>query len=212
MGEGQGEQGGAGGGRVLDRGVREGSEEQSVQDLESDVVGELLSAAGAGGGNTETAWRRAPGFWGCRLWRTGSRRRWWPRGWRRRSNRSSTPDSYGYRPRRSALDAVEACRQRCWKTDWVIDLDIQKFFDSVPLGSRRQSGGGEHRSPVGGAVCEAVAASAGAAARRDVCRSGTAEPRKGRRSRPCWRICSCTTRSTRGWPGNSRRHVRTLRG
>jgi RNA-directed DNA polymerase len=40
-------------------------------------------------------------------------------------------DSYGYRPRRSALDAVERCRQRCWKKDWVIDLDIQKFFDSV---------------------------------------------------------------------------------
>src|SRR5579875_219674 len=40
-------------------------------------------------------------------------------------------DSYGYRPGRSAVDAVEVCRQRCWKTDWVIDLDIQKFFDSV---------------------------------------------------------------------------------
>lgn len=42
------------------------------------------------------------------------------------------PDSYGYRPGRSALDAVETCRGRCWKTNWVIDLDIQKFFDSVP--------------------------------------------------------------------------------
>jgi RNA-directed DNA polymerase len=41
------------------------------------------------------------------------------------------PDSYGYRPNRSALDAVGTCRKRCWKTDWVIDLDIQKFFDSV---------------------------------------------------------------------------------
>lgn len=41
------------------------------------------------------------------------------------------PDSYGYRPGRSALDAVAACRKRCWKADWVIDLDIQKFFDSV---------------------------------------------------------------------------------
>ena len=41
------------------------------------------------------------------------------------------PDSYGYRPGRSALDAVAACRERCWKNDWVIDLDIQKFFDSV---------------------------------------------------------------------------------
>jgi RNA-directed DNA polymerase len=42
------------------------------------------------------------------------------------------PDSYGYRPAKSALDAVAACRQRCWKYDWVIDLDVQKFFDSVP--------------------------------------------------------------------------------
>jgi RNA-directed DNA polymerase len=42
------------------------------------------------------------------------------------------PDSYGYRPGRSALDAVGTCRKRCWKADWVIDLDIQKFFDSVP--------------------------------------------------------------------------------
>jgi RNA-directed DNA polymerase len=40
-------------------------------------------------------------------------------------------DSYGYRPGRSALDAVEVCRRRCWKRDWVIDLDIAKFFDSV---------------------------------------------------------------------------------
>jgi RNA-directed DNA polymerase len=38
-------------------------------------------------------------------------------------------DSYGYRPGRSPLDAVGVCRARCWKTDWVIDLDIQKFLD-----------------------------------------------------------------------------------
>jgi RNA-directed DNA polymerase len=42
------------------------------------------------------------------------------------------PDSYGYRPGRSALDAVGRCRERCWWFDWIIDLDIQKFFDSVP--------------------------------------------------------------------------------
>ena len=42
------------------------------------------------------------------------------------------PDSQGYRPGRSALDAVAVCRRRCWKTDWVVDLDIQRFFDSVP--------------------------------------------------------------------------------
>ena len=42
------------------------------------------------------------------------------------------PDSYGYRPGRSALDAVGVCRQRCWSDDWVIDLDIRAFFDSIP--------------------------------------------------------------------------------
>jgi RNA-directed DNA polymerase len=41
------------------------------------------------------------------------------------------PDSYGYRPGRSALDAVAACRVRCWRQDWVIDLDIRAFFDSI---------------------------------------------------------------------------------
>lgn len=40
-------------------------------------------------------------------------------------------DSYGYRPGRSALDAVEACRKRCWKYDWLIDLDYRSFFDTV---------------------------------------------------------------------------------
>ena len=42
------------------------------------------------------------------------------------------PDSYGYRPGRSALDAVGVARQRCWDTDWVIDLDIKAFVDSIP--------------------------------------------------------------------------------
>ena len=41
-------------------------------------------------------------------------------------------DSYGYRPGRSALQAAGRCRERCWKRDWVIDLDVAKFFDSVP--------------------------------------------------------------------------------
>lgn len=41
------------------------------------------------------------------------------------------PGSYGYRPNRSALDAVASCRQRCFKKDWVLDLDIRKFFDTV---------------------------------------------------------------------------------
>ena len=42
------------------------------------------------------------------------------------------PDSYGYRPGRSALDAVGVCRERCWSLDWVLDLDLKSFFDNVP--------------------------------------------------------------------------------
>jgi RNA-directed DNA polymerase len=41
------------------------------------------------------------------------------------------PDSFAYRPGRSALDAVETARRRCWAADWVIDLDIKAFFDSL---------------------------------------------------------------------------------
>lgn len=40
-------------------------------------------------------------------------------------------DSYGYRPGRSPVDAVRVCRERCWKKDWVVDLDVKAFFDSV---------------------------------------------------------------------------------
>ena len=39
--------------------------------------------------------------------------------------------SYGYRPRKSAHDALRKCRQRCWENNWVVDLDIEKFFDSL---------------------------------------------------------------------------------
>lgn len=41
------------------------------------------------------------------------------------------PDSYGYRPGRSPLDAVATCRQRCWQYAWAIDLDIEGFFDNL---------------------------------------------------------------------------------
>jgi retron-type reverse transcriptase len=41
-------------------------------------------------------------------------------------------DSYGYRPGRSAHDALAVTRKRCWKQDWILDLDVRAFFDSVP--------------------------------------------------------------------------------
>jgi RNA-directed DNA polymerase len=41
------------------------------------------------------------------------------------------PDSYGYRPGKSAIDAVAKARQRCWRYDWIVDVDIQGFFDTL---------------------------------------------------------------------------------
>ena len=40
-------------------------------------------------------------------------------------------DSYGYRPGKSAIEAIGVARQRCWRYDWVLDLDIKGFFDNI---------------------------------------------------------------------------------
>jgi RNA-directed DNA polymerase len=40
-------------------------------------------------------------------------------------------DSYGYRPGRSAIDAVRQARQRCWRYNWVLDIDVKGYFDSI---------------------------------------------------------------------------------
>lgn len=40
-------------------------------------------------------------------------------------------DSYGYRPNKSALDAVTVTRERCWKYNWILEFDIKKLFDTI---------------------------------------------------------------------------------
>jgi RNA-directed DNA polymerase len=42
------------------------------------------------------------------------------------------PDSYGYRPNKSAIDAIAVTRKRCWYYDWVIEFDIKALFDTIP--------------------------------------------------------------------------------
>jgi group II intron reverse transcriptase/maturase len=113
------------------------------------------------------------------------------------------PGSYGYRPGRSALDAVAACRRHCWRHDWVIDLDVQKFSDSVPhdlIVKAVQARCGEPWVVlyVRRWLTAPLALPDGTLADRD---RGTPQ---GPRYRRCWRTCSCTTRSTRGWPGSIR--------
>jgi RNA-directed DNA polymerase len=111
-------------------------------------------------------------------------------------------DSYGYRPGRSAHDALAVTRQRCWKQGWVLDIDVRAFFDSVPhdLLLKAVAHHTDERWVllyIERWLC---------APRR--CRTGPSwhgrgEPRKDPRSRRCSPTSSCTMRSTRGWTGTT---------
>jgi RNA-directed DNA polymerase len=70
------------------------------------------------------------------------------------------PDSYGYRPGKSALDAVGQARQRCWRHDWIVDLDIKGFFDNIEPKSADAGGEEARKGKVGRSLYRALAASA----------------------------------------------------
>jgi RNA-directed DNA polymerase len=127
----QGEQRRTGSRRGHAGAIREGSEAQPVQDLEPDGFGQLRPAPVAAveipkphGDGTRIL--GVPTI-ADRIAQTVVARRL-----EGKVEPIFHPDAYGYRPGRSALDAVAVCRRRCWRYDWVIDLDVQKFFDSVP--------------------------------------------------------------------------------
>ena len=114
-------------------------------------------------------------------------------------------DSYGYRPGKGALDAVGRCRERCWARDWVIDLDIRKFFDSVPwdlmVGAVQANVTHVQRwivLYVRRWLAAPIVMPEGTVHARD---KGT---HRALASRPCSLTCSCTTRSTSGWSVSSR--------
>ena len=114
-------------------------------------------------------------------------------------------DSYGYRPRRGALDALAMCRRRCWEKDWVIDLDVANF-STLCRGTWWSRRCRPTSPPARSGCCciSAVACRAAPAARRNPGASGTGEPLRVQRSHPSWLTCSCTTRSIPGWNANSR--------
>ena len=121
------------------------------------------------------------------------------------------PDSYGYRPGRSALDAVGTCRQRCWEKDWVVDLDVQKFFDSVDHDLMVKAVEANTDQPwvvlyVKRWLIAPIQHADGSLHERD---RGTPQ---GSAVSPVLANCSCTTRLIRGWPGVPGRAVRTIRG
>src|SRR6516162_6533953 len=69
--------------------------------------------------------------WAFRRLRTASPRRSPDAIWSRSWSRCSIPIPNGYRPGKSAIDAVRTARERCWRSDWVLDLDLKGFFDSI---------------------------------------------------------------------------------
>ncbi|MBX2897950.1 MAG: hypothetical protein KF763_21080 [Cyclobacteriaceae bacterium] len=46
-------------------------------------------------------------------------------------DRRFSPSSFGYRPNKSAHEAIEQARENCWRYPWVIDVDIKGFFDNI---------------------------------------------------------------------------------
>ena len=61
------------------------------------------------------------------------------------------PDSYGYRPGKSAIEAVHTARERCLRYDWVLDLDVQAYFEvraAYMPGLFRRLSGSPQRGPI----------------------------------------------------------------
>src|SRR5664280_2455945 len=113
------------------------------------------------------------------------------------------PDSYGYRPGRNAHDALATTRKRCWNKDWVIDLDIRAFFDSVPwdLMAKAVAHHTDERWVllyIDRWLRAPMQMADGTLRERE---KGTPQ---GSRSHRCWPTSSCTTRSTCGWSGSIR--------
>lgn len=76
-------------------------------------------------------------------------------------------DSYGYRLGKSAHQVVESCRQRCWRSNWVLDLDIKGFFDAIDHDLlMRAVKTHTHLRALGGALPAAMATGTGSVAGR----------------------------------------------
>ena len=89
------------------------------------------------------------------------------------------PDSYGYRPGKSALDAIGVTRKRCWKYDWVLEFDIKGLFDNH-LARPFAQGSPEARDVQMGAALHRKMADSSNGAEREQNRADTRNPARGR--------------------------------
>ncbi len=96
-------------------------------------------------------------------------------------------DAYGYRPGRSAIDAVHQARQRCWRYDWVLDIDVKAYFDSIDW-ERLQGSPSSYGLSVGAALHRALAEGSGADGRRQ-CRAADSRNAAGRGYQPAQGAC-----------------------
>src|SRR5260364_180462 len=108
----------------------QGIEEQSVQAVEPDVIGELFSApVKAVAIPKKTGGERILGVPAVadRISQKVVKLTLEPE-----MDKHFPPDSYGYRPNKNAPEAVRVTRQRCWQYDWVVEFDIKGLFDNIP--------------------------------------------------------------------------------
>ncbi|WP_375167027.1 reverse transcriptase domain-containing protein [Bradyrhizobium brasilense] len=117
------------------------------------------------------------------------------------------PDSYGYRPGKSALDAVGVTRQRCWKMDWVLEFDIKGLFDNISHKLLMKGYQEACARRMGSALHRTLANSDDARQRRSDHRSRPGHtPRRRDQSRPCqFVLASCVRYKRRNRLGTESR-------
>src|SRR5690349_15199757 len=113
------------------------------------------------------------------------------------------PDSYGYRSGKSALEAVQVCRRRCWRFDWVIEFDIRKFFDTVPW-DKVVAAVEAHTDALWMVLYVKRWLAAGYGYPTGPQRNGRRAHRRDLRCLQSWRTCFCIMRSTWGRSASTR--------
>jgi len=108
-------------------------------------------------------------------------------------------DSYGYRPNKSAIDAVGMARQRCWKYDYVIDLDLKGMFDNIDHELLMRAVRKHVKERWIQLYIERWLKAPFQTETREIIPRTAGTPQGGESSAQYWQICLCTMFLTCGW-------------